>query len=79
MCEEVVFKHKMLCYYTVDVERFTVLNIHGFNCIEVFAEIRLYCLSQKCLLFNVIKERCLYSWKNLHSTLKNYENRESST
>ena len=64
-------------YYTVDVETLAVLNIHSFNRIEVFAEMLLHCLSQKCLLFNVIKERCLYSWKNFHSTLKNYKNHES--
>ena len=56
-----------------DKERFTELNIHGFSAIEVFTEIFLCCLAQKCSLFSIIKERRLYSQKNLHGT----ENRES--
>ena len=57
---------------TVNVERFTGLNINGFNPIEVFVEVLLRCLGQKCL-FSVIKERCLYSQENLHDTLENHE------
>ena len=37
--------------YTVDVEKITgLLNFHGFNPIEVFADILSYFLTQKCLL-----------------------------
>ena len=35
---------------TVDVEKFTGLNFHGFNPSKVFAEIPSRFLSQKCLL-----------------------------
>ena len=35
--------------FTVEVERFAVLNIRSFSLIEVFAEILLRCLGQKCL------------------------------
>ena len=35
---------------TVEVEKFTGLNLRGFNPTEVFAEILSCCLSQKCLL-----------------------------
>ena len=37
------------CPTTVDVEKFAGLNIHGFNPIEVFAEILKHFFSQKCL------------------------------
>ena len=56
-------------YYTVDTEIFAVLNIHSFNCIEVLQKY-FHFLGQKCLLFSLIKEGCLYSWKKIHSTLK---------
>ena len=59
--------------YIVDMERFAGLNIHGFNPIEVFMEILPCCLGQKCLLYNIIKERCLYSRKNFDNTLENCE------
>ena len=39
-----------LFHYTVDVEKFAGLNVHGFNPTEVFTEILLDCLGQKCLL-----------------------------
>ena len=55
------------------MERFTGLNIRGFDPIKVFTEIFLCCLGQKCLLYNIIKERCLYLRKNLHNTLENCE------
>ena len=57
-------------YSTIDKEKFTGLNIYGFNPIE---EIFLYCLGQKSLLilFSVIKERLLYSWEDFHNTLEN--------
>ena len=35
---------------TVDVEKFTGLNFHGFNPTKVFTEILPRFLSQKCLL-----------------------------
>ena len=57
-------------WYTVDVERFTGLNIRSFNPPKVFAEILLRCLGQNCLLLHIIKERCLYSWKNFHGILE---------
>ena len=57
--------------YTVDEEIFTGLNVYAFNPIEVVAEILLRCLGQKCFLFSIIKERCLYSWKNFRGTLEN--------
>ena len=63
----------MIILYTVDVERFAGLNVHGFSYIKIFMEILLRCLSQKYSLFSIIKERCLYSWKNFSSTLENYE------
>ena len=53
---------------TVDVERFCELNVCGFNPIEVFAEILVCCLGQKCLLFSILK-RCLYSQENFGGTL----------
>ena len=34
--------------YTVDGERFTGLNFHGFSTIEVFMEILSCCLGHKC-------------------------------
>ena len=40
---------------TIDGERFAGINAHGFNLIEVFAELLLRCLGQKCFLFSVIK------------------------
>ena len=63
----------MTILYTVDVETFAGLNVHGFSFIKVFAEILLRCLGQRYSLFSIIKERCLYSWKNFSSTLENYE------
>ena len=59
--------------YTVDGERFAGLNVRVFNPIEVFAEILLCCLDQKCLLFSIIKERQLYSRTNSRGTLENRE------
>ena len=61
----------------MDVERFAGLNVHDFSLIKVFAEILSLCLGQKYLLFSVIKERHLYSWKNFHGTLENCEKCES--
>ena len=34
---------------TVDMGRYAGLNVSGFNPIEVFTEILLHCLGQKCL------------------------------
>ena len=34
----------------MDVESFTGQNVHGFNPAEVFMQILLHCLGQKCLL-----------------------------
>ena len=59
--------------FTAYMERFAGLNNRGFGFIEVFVEILLHCLSQKCLLFSKIKERCLYSRKIFCGTLKNSE------
>ena len=38
------------CHYTIDVEKFAGLNVHGFNPTEVFMEILSDCLGQKSLL-----------------------------
>ena len=57
-------------------EKFTGLNVYVFNPIEVFAEILSRCHGQKCLLFNIIIERHLYSWENFRGTLENCEKRE---
>ena len=55
----------LLCgMYTVDGERFAWLNVPGLNPIKVFTHILLCCLGQKCLLFSIINNRCLYSQKN---------------
>ena len=52
----------ILCTFqlnTVDVEKFTGLNIRGFNPIEVSVEMLSCGLGEKCLLFStcIIKER----------------------
>ena len=57
----------------VDVERFAGLNIRSFNPIEVFTEILLCYFGQKCLLFGITKERCLYSWEKVHGTLEKHK------
>ena len=62
---------------TIDGERFTGINVHGFSPIEVFMEILLCFLGHKCSLFSIIKERHLYSWKNFRGTPENCENHES--
>ena len=62
---------------TVDGERFTGLNIHGFSAIEVFTEILSRCLGHKDSLFSTLKERCLNSRKNFCGTPENHENCES--
>ena len=62
---------------TVDGERFTGLNIHGFSIIKVFVEIFSHCLGHKYSLFSINKEMHLYSRKNFHGTLENREKRES--
>ena len=59
--------------HTVDMERFAGLNICGFNPIEILAEILLCCIGQKCLLFSIIKVRCLYSQEKFDGTLENCE------
>ena len=58
---------------TLDVEKFAGLNVRGFNPNEVFTEILLHFLGQKCLFL----ERCLYLWKNFHGALENCENHKS--
>ena len=66
--------HMYTCMYThntVHGEKFAGLNVPVFNPIEVFVEILLCCLGQKCLLISIIKERHFifmgkfswYSWK----------------
>ena len=62
--------------YTVDRERFAGLNVCIFDLIEVFVEILSRCLSQKYLLFSIIKERRLYSWEKFRGTLENHEKHE---
>ena len=54
--------------YTIDMERFAGLNVHGF---EVFTEILSRCLGQMCLLLSIIKERHLYSWEKFCGTPEN--------
>ena len=61
----------------IDVERFAGLNVHGFNLIEIFTEILLCCLDQKCLLFSIIKEKCLYSQKNFCGSPENHKYHET--
>ena len=61
----------------VDMERFAGLNVCSFNPIEVFTEILLCYLGQKCLLFGITKEGCLYSWEKVHDTLEKHEKHES--
>ena len=63
--------------YTVDGEIFAGVNIRSFSAIKVFTEILLHCLGHKCSLISTIKERCLYSWKDFHSTPENREKCES--
>ena len=36
---------------------------YSVNPIDIFTEIFLCCLGQKCLLFSIIKQKCLYSQK----------------
>ena len=64
------------CVTTIDVERFAGLNICSFSLIKVFVEIFSHCLGQNYSLFSIIKEKCLYSWKNFHCTLENCEKEE---
>ena len=61
---------------TLDVERLAGQNVHGFNPTKVFVEIFLRCLGQKCLLFGIIKVRCLHSLENFHGTVDNCEKYE---
>ena len=61
------------------METFAGLNVHSFNPFETFIEILSLCLGQKCLLFSIIKERCLCSQKKFCGTLENCENFESLT
>ena len=72
ICHE-LFIREIVLKTTVDRERFTRLNVHGFRLIEVFMEIFLRQLGYKCSLINIIKERRLYSWINSHGTPKNHE------
>ena len=60
--------------HTIDRERFTELNIHGFSAIKYFAEIFLCFLGHKYSLFSIVKERHLCSWKNFHGTLEIVKN-----
>ena len=59
-------------YYNIDVERFVVLNIHGFNYIEVFTEI-LYAFPWPQVLiinFSVIKRGAYIHGKTFTVLLK---------
>ena len=58
------------CIDTIGVERFTELIVHGFNSTEVFMEILLHFLGQKCLLFREV----LIFTENFHGTLENRKN-----
>ena len=49
--------------FTVDVEKFAGLNVHGFNPTEVFTEILSNFLSQKCLLLNFLREALIFTGK----------------
>ena len=59
---------------TVNVERFTGLNIRGFSPIKFFTRIIFHDVLTSCDYCLTIAK---YSWENLHGTLKNYENHES--
>ena len=61
---------------TVDEERFAGLNICGFSAIGVFAEIFLCCFGHKYSSFSIVKEKLLYSRKNVRSTPENREKHE---
>ena len=63
--------------HTVDGERFAGLNICSFSAIKVFTEIVSHCLGHKYSLFSTIKEKRLYSRKNIRSTPENHEKCES--
>ena len=52
----------------VDGERFAELNIRNFNAIKIFTENVLHCLGHKYSLISIIKERYLYSRKNVRGT-----------
>ena len=61
--------------YTVNVERFAVLNICGFSVLKFLAGILSQCLGQQCSLFN-------YSYVSIHRKIftvlldRNHENHE---
>ena len=59
--------------YTINVERFTGLNIHGFNPMKFSWEY--FC----CVLVSIVYYLTIakYLWENFRSTLKNHENHES--
>ena len=56
----------------IDVEKFTGLNVHSFNHIEVFVEIS-STSAYYVLIFSIIKQWCLYSQKSFHGIFKTVE------
>ena len=48
--------------YTVNVERFAGLNVHGFSPMKVFVAILLRCLGQQCVYYLTIVK---YSWEQV--------------
>ena len=62
------FKYRVICF-TVNMEKFTGLNIHGFRPIKIFAGILSRCHGQHVYYLTIAK----YSQENFRSTLKNRE------
>ena len=54
--------HDPYMIYTVNMERFAGLNIHGFSPMKVFAAILLWCLGQQCVYYLTIVK---YSWEQV--------------
>ena len=50
----VIIKDEKVPRHTVDVERFTGLNIHSFSPMKFFAEILSWCIGQQCLLLTYL-------------------------
>ena len=63
----------MSCMYTVDVERFTGLNVSGFNPTEVLRKYFCIALARSAYY---LREVLIFT-ENFHGTLENYKNRES--
>ena len=63
--------------HTVDVERFTGLNIHSFSPMKFFAEILSQCISHQCLYYYLPIAK--NSQENFCGTLKNRKNLPSES